>query len=455
MLAVAAGLGLGLGLLTLAPSRVGLAGAILLVGGAAALYARFAGWRVGLVCLLIATNFLDRYTFRAGSVDIRAEQVAAILGLVALVYLLMWRRRGWDIFRPNLAEALVLLWIVIALLSSLTAAPDVGRSIKGVALLAVSALGLALPRRLVEPAIRADVDLIVEMLLLVFAVEAAYGTLAFFAHVFGSDVSLGANVASGHLNAYGTLWEPNVFGAFCASGAVLWAWLGQRHFRFAWIGIAVCLGGLIASFTRAGWAIGLLMLAVIALAQRRQRPIMRELILGAAGAVVIGLMIIGAGRVSDYYVAVNNGTAIVQPTQHGLSALLANPIDVIGRLDQVRIAGPDITSHLLIGSGVASFGERHPIAHQGEQHLANLELAVLNDTGVLGLLAFLGFGAAVIVAAWRRRRDPTVAGLGVATLVIALTNIATETTELMITWLLVGLLLLAVDAAARSGETGS
>jgi len=149
---------------------------------------------VGLVCLLIVTNFLDRYTFRAGPIDIRAEQLAAILGLAALVYLLVWRLRGWDLWRPNLAEAILLLWIAIALLSSLTAAPDVGRSVKGVALLAVSALGLALPRRLVEPAIRADIDLVVEMLLLVFAVEAAYGTLAFLAHVFGSDVSLGANV---------------------------------------------------------------------------------------------------------------------------------------------------------------------------------------------------------------------------------------------------------------------
>jgi O-antigen ligase len=106
-----------------------------------------------------------------------------------------------------------------------------------------------------------------------------------------------------------------------------------------------------------------------------------------------------------------------------------------------------------LGNGTASYGERHPIAGQPEQHLANLELAVLNDTGAIGLLVFAAFGVAVARAAWRQRRDPTVAGLGAATLVIALTNTATETTELMITWLMLGLLLMAVDAASKHGSS--
>jgi hypothetical protein len=60
---------------------------------------------------------------------------------------------------------------------------------------------------------------------------------------------------------------------------------------------------------------------------------------------------------------------------------------------------------------------------------------------------FAAFGIAVAVPAWRHRRDATVAGLGMSTLVIAITNMATETTELMITWLLLGLVLMAVDAS--------
>jgi hypothetical protein len=50
-------------------------------------------------------------------------------------------------------------------------------------------------------------------------------------------------------------------------------------------------------------------------------------------------------------------------------------------------------------------------------------------------------------AAWHKRGDPILAGLSMAALLIAITNTATETTEPMTTWLMLGLLLRAVDAA--------
>jgi O-antigen ligase len=115
----------------------------------------------------------------------------------------------------------------------------------------------------------------------------------------------------------------------------------------------------------------------------------------------------------------------------------------------VPVVLKDVGHRPLLGNGTSSYGERHPVAGQPEQHIANLELAVLNDTGVIGLLVFAAFAVAVARAAWRQRHDPTVAGLGAATLVIAATNTATETTELMITWLMLGLLLLAADVARR------
>ncbi len=46
--------------------------------------------------------------------------------------------------------------------------------------------------------------------------------------------------------------------------------------------------------------------------------------------------------------------------------------------------------------------------------MAKLELSVLNDTGILGLLAFSAFAVAVARAPWLRRRNPAVAGLGMA-----------------------------------------
>jgi hypothetical protein len=461
----AAVLGLGLGLLSNAPARFAIAGAALLVLLAAGVYMRFFGAQIGLLALLITTCFIDRFTFRLGPVDIRAEQLAALLGLGFVIFWVVTRRRSWSLLWPNLSEALLGVWFALSLISSLTAAPDVSRSVKGVALLLISSLGLLLPRRLLNSLSPAkfppppggglgwgangvQVDLVIKLLLLAFAVEGAYGTGAFLAHVFGSTASLGANPATGHLSAYGTLWEPNVFGAFCAAGAVAWAWLGRKYFSHAWIGIAVCLGGTLVSFTRAAWLVAVVVLAISLFGPVRQRANLRQLALGVAGSAVIALAVFGAEHVADYYPAVR-GSPPVTGGGRGLPSLLINSIDVIGRLDQVPVVLKDLGPRPLLGNGTASYGERHPIAGQPEQHLANLELTVLNDTGVIGLLVFAAFALALARAAWRERRDPTVAGLGAATLVIALTNTATETSELMITWLMLGLLLLAVDSARR------
>jgi hypothetical protein len=444
---VAAGLGLGLGVLTLAPPRLAIAGAIGLVLVAAAVYVRVLGARVGLLALLITTCLIDRFTYRLGPVDIRAEQLAALIGLGLVTVWVVSRRDGWALLRPNLSEALLGVWFALSLISSLTAAPDVSRSVKGVALLLISSLGLLLPRRLLDKTTdREQLDMIVKLLLIAFAVEGAYGTGAFLAHVFGSTVSLGANPATGHLSGYGTLWEPNVFGAFCAAGAVAWAWLGPRRFGPTWLGIAACLGGTVVSFTRAAWLAAFVVLAISLAGPVRQRANLRQLVLGIAGTAVIALAVFGAEQVADYYPKVP-GSPAAPVTSRGLPALLINSIDVFGRLYQAPIVLADLSGRPLLGNGTASYGERHQVAGQPEQHIANLELSVLNDTGILGLLVFAAFGAALATAAWRLRRDPIVAGLGMATLVIAITNTATETTELMITWLMLGLVLMAVDAA--------
>lgn len=475
LLVAGGGLGVGLGALTFVRQPLSVAAAAVLVLLAAAVYVRVLGARVGLLALLVTTCLLDRLTYPLGRVDIRAEQLAALIGLGAVAFWILSRRRGWEILRPNLSELLLGLWLVLSLASSLAFAPDTGRSVKAVALLLICSLGFLLPRRLHfhlptlwggrplasrprgevarsaggEPQSgrgrvgASELDLVVQIFLVAIAAEGVYGTGAFLAHVFGPTVSLNANPATGHLSAYGTLWEPNVFGAFCAAGAVAWAWLGRRYFSHAWIGIAACLGGTLVSFTRAAWLAALVVLAISLAGPVRQRANLRQLALGVAGTVVIAVAVFGAEQVADYYQQVP-GVSTTH-VNRGFFSLLINAIDVIGRLDQVPAVLKDLGPRPLLGNGTSSFGARHPIAGQPEQHIANLELTVLNDTGVIGLLTFLAFGGSLALAGWRRRRDPTVAGLGMATLVIVITNTATETTELMITWLMLGLLMVAVD----------
>ena len=444
-------LAVGLGL----PSARHPAGVIVtlaLVLAAGAVFVYLLGARVGLVGLLIATCLLDRFTFSASAVDIRAEQVASLLGLAVVAGMALTAPGGLSLLRPNRIEVLLGLWFLVSLISSIFFAPAVAHSLKGVGLLVVSSLGLLLPRRLVDAKTAAvEMPLIVSILLIALAAEAAYGMAAWLIHLFGPTVGISANGATGHFSAYGTLWEPNVFGAICAAGVAAWTWLGPRYFRFAWIGISLCLGGTVVSFTRAAWVAALLIIVLAFFGPLRMRAARRQFALGALGAVVLTVLIVGAERSGAYYLppkpSAASGPAPAHAPAHAIPNLLANEVDVLGRLDQVGIAWPDVKSHLLLGNGTATYDVRH-VYKGGAEHIANLELSVLYDTGILGLLIFLAFLAAVALKAWKHRRDPIVAGLGMTTLVIAITNQATETTELMITWLLLGLLLMGIATTA-------
>ncbi|HEX7264222.1 MAG TPA: hypothetical protein VF383_08600, partial [Candidatus Dormibacteraeota bacterium] len=154
-------------------------------------------------------------------------------------------------------------------------------------------------------------------------------------------------------------------------------------------------------------------------------------------------------RIGTYVV----GSAGGAHRSSNLLAALFNVVDLIGRLNQSSPVRSDISGHLALGRGVASFEALH-VAKGVPEHIASLPLLVLNDTGVVGIALFAGFVAAVFARAWSRRQNLIVLGLGQVALVVALTNIATETTELMIGWLLIGLLVAACDVSGATATEG-
>jgi len=109
-------------------------------------------------------------------------------------------------------------------------------------------------------------------------------------------------------------------------------------------------------------------------------------------------------------------------------------------------------SHMLIGGGVDSYGQIH-VVNGRPDHLASLELVILNDTGVIGAALFALFVVLIAIAAWRRAHDITVLGLAAMMFLLVITNAATSTIELMITWLLLGMLIAAIDLAKEPAVT--
>ena len=405
----------------------------------AAVFIRLLGPNVGLVVLLIVACLLDRMTFKIGGLNVRTEQVAALLTLAVLgITRFSVRRMLW--LRPSLAEDALAAWFGVGLIGSLTAAPSRGESLKVLALLVLSALGLVLPPRVLETR-RKELDEIVRWLLLAVAAEGAYAVLAYFLYWVGPVVSSSFNPGTNLLSAYGTLWEPNVLGAVSAAGVVGWLFLGRLHFKHSWLGVVLCLSATIVSFSRAAWLAGALVIVLLLAINNKRQINLRFLVRRVAPTLaVVGVLIIGIVAVADKIGGYSTGRLT------DLSRTIGNGTDILGRLYQFDTVLSGLGRSPIFGSGIDSYGQRHMFNGRPE-HIANLELAVVNDTGLLGLLIFAGFASVVIVTVWRHRLDRTVIGLAAMALVIALTNQATETLELMITWLLVGLLLAAIGTA--------
>jgi hypothetical protein len=427
-------------------SRTGTA-ALMVIAVAALgfLYVRVLGLQVGLVLLLLVTSVIDRFTFRAGPVYLRPEEVAAVGA--AVVFVIAKLRAGetsW--LRPSMAEVFLGGWLVVSVISSLVESPDRALSVKNVLLLAVVVLGFVLPRRILTGERAAErLDTVVRCLLVVFATEAVYGSFGYLIHVFGPTIAISPNPASGHLGSHGTLWEPNVFGAFVAAGCVAWVYLGPRRFRRAWIGLALCMGGLVDSLTRAAWAAAAFVGgAGVALPRLRRHIDLLMVGTGLLGGLLAAAAVLVVDAIGSYTVPISY--RVGPAPKAGFFSAILNLTDFVGRINQVGLVWDDIRGDVLLGRGTATFEFLHH-TNGVSDHIASLPLLALNDTGLIGLVLFGAFTIAVIVRAWTRRHHEVVLGLGQMALVIALANLATQTTQLMVDWLLIGLLMAAVDIA--------
>jgi hypothetical protein len=414
----------------------------------AAFYVSTLGFQVGLVLVLVVSAMANHFTVRFGPVDIRAEEIAAIAALGAFAFI---RYRAGDItwMRPSSTELLLGAWLAWGILASLVDSPDRRLSAKYALLYAVCILGLLLPRRLLAGQGATErMDTVIRWLLVIFATEATYGSIGYLLHVFGPTIAISPNPASGHLESFGTLWEPNVFGAISAAGAVAWVYFGPARFRNAWIGLALCMSGLVDSLTRAAWlAAGAIGALGIALPNLRRRI---DLVMGGWG-LLAGLLAAGAlllvDAVGSYTVPVPHLGQAPPPRHSGVFGALLNMTDFVGRINQVGFVWDDIHHDVIFGRGLGSFLVLHQDPPGTPEHVASLPLLVLNDTGIVGVVLFAAFAVTIFVRVWRRRQDALVAGLGQVALLLVLANLATQTSELMIGWLLIGILIAAAEFA--------
>jgi hypothetical protein len=126
------------------------------------------------------------------------------------------------------------------------------------------------------------------------------------------------------------------------------------------------------------------------------------------------------------------------------------------RLERVGPAFDDFLSSPLIGTGLASLDQLHPLPN--ELNYINIMLvATLHDSGLIGAIGLAAFGVLLVVRLWRSSSDPARAGPAaayvgaLATLFVAYQ--ATNAIHFAINWLIAGAALgLTVRLASREQQ---
>jgi O-antigen ligase len=423
-------------------------------------------WRAVGLALMLFSATIDRYTLEIAGLHAKAEHIAA-LGLLAVfaVRLLRDPARLRSLANWRQIVSWPLVWLVpyvgVTLLSSTLNAPDVESSVVHTALVALAASSAALVYWLADS--DQMVKLGVRVLILLGLLEAGFTFAALAVSQFG--LALGTQQGNGKIVVpHGTLWEPNLLGSYlAASGVLLLSFLfvetGRRRQLALTGGLLLILMALSLSLARASW-VGFFV-----------------------GAGVVALLYFLAGRVGTIPLRVRwarsllSGGAAVALTLAFLPTLAplffpstawgvlvrVNPNwydptrdpSVQERVSTTRSALDGIADHPIIGNGAGSYGVTHTGEGGAPGWISNLELHILYDSGVVGLLVFaVGLG----LMAWRglRRvlapRDepgatdlrPHIIGLLGALAVLLLAFQATEGTWMAFFWVYVGLLASAV-----------
>ena len=411
---------------------------------------------MSLVMLLPLLVTLNGLAIPVAGVSLHADQLAALALVFALgAQTLIGARQ----FRVDSTVWWLGAILVLNVAATLANSPTRGYSLLQCANLASVWVIYLLVINFVDT--RERVDALIRRVLWAAIVASVVAILAFVLAVAGLDVG-GAEVSSEAATrftqaygAYGFMVEPNLLGGFAAAHLVFAVTLlvfeaGDREestMRLARWTAGVSAVALLLSFTRAAWLSALVGLFFIALFNvRRVLQRARELrVVGplsvAAGVAVILFMLPGEAGAFFRFKLVN----------------LFNPTSQTGvvRLITYAMALDQTTTHPVLGWGTFTFA---PLVAQGADFqqfenwrnlwISNYLLLAVHDTGVIGLVLWLGLMWSIVMRGLRTARatrfDPKLSamsfGLTGAIVALLFAFLATSGFSLGYPWLLAGLL---------------
>ncbi|HMA33243.1 MAG TPA: O-antigen ligase family protein [Chloroflexia bacterium] len=438
------------------------------VAGAVAVAGLLRWWPGSAVALLLITVALNRFVVPVAGADVKPEHVAILLvaGILGLRWATTARpatragaagtapapRAPLRLTAARVAPACLILYLGLNGLSSLLNALQPDQSLRLTGLVTL----VTLPYFLLPWLIRDGRDLRRAVMgwLGLATLEALLGLAIMVLYRQGID--LGVQVVLGSPPVpIGTMREGNIFGSYLAAAVVaaLAFMLSSARARtlLGATGVGgLTLGGVAISLARGAW-LGCVIGVGLVLACRIRTAARRGVALALLAVALLPLLLAFANSpfLEEARFYVEQRLTSLNPDT------ILNDATVAERLDTYDKAWEGIAIHPWVGNGTGSFGQRYYYRSVAQPAwIGNLELHLLYDTGLWGLLAFSGFLVASgweAFRAYRRSRDPErralILALGAGLLVLLVAYQATEATWLAFTWAHLGLLRAAARAA--------
>lgn len=425
----------------------------LALASAATLLLTVTRWPYGALLVLIGMSAMPRFFVEIFGWKARPEHFAgAIVAAAVAVWLALSKRR----VRLNQLDYWVLAYVAINFISSAFGSSAPAATLRWALQNSLAVLPYFLIRILVR-----DLEMLgkaFKMLLAVGIFESAYGILCYASHhAFGSTIGMEIGQYLVDIAApYGSMYEPNLFGAYAGCCAVLClaVYMIEGHRLVHLLGFLVASLATVVSFSRAallafvvasGWV---LWRATHRGNERQTRMKSINFLLG------FGLILV---------VAASTAGGVLQERFTNLFQQGLAEETTITRLIVTEEALLEIPKHPLLGSGTASFNLSFNWARyvpewaSDKTWIGNAPLRILHDTGLLGLAAFLGF----FVAAYRKIRPglrsgrsqvPILVALSAGTLLYSISFQSTDGSVLAFTWVHLGFLASAAILIKGTGH---
>jgi O-antigen ligase len=341
-------------------------------------------WPYGALVVLVGMSAMPRFFVELFGWKARPEHFAVVIVSLAVC---IWLLRSNRAIRLETPDYWVLAYIAINYVSSAFGSSSRSETLRWALLNNLVVLPYFLIRLLVRDA--ETFRKAFRIFLVVGIAESTYGILCFLAHqALGTTAGMELSYLTYIYAPYGSLAEPNLFGAYagCATVLALAMYFAERRLSYL---ICFFVGAIatVLSFSRAALIALVIAAGWVCWQSRfgRESRRSRSLTLVLAVGMILLIVVPAVG-------------GVVQERFGSLFTVgRLGEESAIGRLIEAQEAVMEFLEHPLIGTGTASFqlsfdwGKYVPALSGYQTWVGNITVRILHDTGLLGMAAFLGF----------------------------------------------------------------